>query len=224
MNLVALDSSTPRLSLAWARDGEVRAAVEAETGRGLSVDLFGHLDDLRDQAGGTWSDVDAWVVGRGPGGYTGLRAGFATALGFALPGDTPVWAVDSGVGMIDPAALPPGARVAVVGDARRGTRWVGGYRVASAEDPLELDDPGWRTLAPDRVASELEDGCHVVSPEWERVAEDFRGHEARLRLPASSTFPSAALLLRAALNRHGRGLPFPPPVPLYLHPAVAPPA
>jgi len=220
MNVVAMDTSTPRLSLAWLADGCVVAEREAVVGRGLSVELLSHLEGLRSDAGGSWDAVDAWVVGRGPGGYTGLRAGFAAAIGLALPGGTPIWATDSGDGIAWAMRPFPEAGLAVIGDARRDACWLGCYRTGSDADDPSLDAPGWRLVPWADLAAELPDGCRVTSPEWDRVAPRLAGQEHRLHLDGRDRMPRASALARAALVRQRQGQAFAAPVPLYLHPAV----
>jgi tRNA threonylcarbamoyladenosine biosynthesis protein TsaB len=82
-----------------------------------SRELLPAITDLMDRAGVEWADVDAVAVGVGPGAFTGLRIGVATARALATAARTPVHPVSSlaalAAGVEAPLALP-------LIDARRG--------------------------------------------------------------------------------------------------------
>jgi tRNA threonylcarbamoyladenosine biosynthesis protein TsaB len=65
---------------------ELRAADARQHISQLSV----LIDDLLQSAGFTYTDLDALAVSRGPGSYTGLRVGYATAKGLCLGLDIPL--------------------------------------------------------------------------------------------------------------------------------------
>jgi tRNA threonylcarbamoyladenosine biosynthesis protein TsaB len=92
----------------------------------------------------TWRDVERIAVGVGPGGFTGLRIGIATARALAQGHGLPLVAVGS------LAALAAGADgvVAAVLDARRGEVFAGVY-----ESGAELLAPA--ALAPAALAARL---------------------------------------------------------------------
>jgi tRNA threonylcarbamoyl adenosine modification protein YeaZ len=92
-------------------------------------------DVLLREAGHVPSDLDAVVVGTGPGSFTSTRIGLAVARGLALSLDVPV----AGVSTLDAlAAGAPGAFPMV--DARRKEVFVLGPRAIAPAD-LELE-PG----------------------------------------------------------------------------------
>jgi tRNA threonylcarbamoyladenosine biosynthesis protein TsaB len=78
--LLAIDAGSPRVSVAAGRGGEVLAerAVEIERSSGK---LLGLLGEVLDEAGARPADLGGVVALRGPGSFTGLRVGLATALG-----------------------------------------------------------------------------------------------------------------------------------------------
>jgi tRNA threonylcarbamoyladenosine biosynthesis protein TsaB len=114
MLILAFDTATDVATSALVADGEV---LGERVSRALT--LLEDVDALLRQAGAHTRDVDALAVGIGPGSFTGVRVGLATARGLALALGVPV----AGVSTLD--ALASGAPGAVpVVDARRGEVFV----------------------------------------------------------------------------------------------------
>jgi len=107
--MLAFDTATDVATSALVDDGEV-LAERASRARTLLEDV----DALLRQGGAHAHDLDALAVGIGPGSFTGVRIGLATARGLALALDL------RGAGVSTLAALAAGAPGAVpVVDARR---------------------------------------------------------------------------------------------------------
>ena len=157
MLILAFDTATDVATSALVSSGEV-------LGERLSraVTLLEDVDALLRQAGAHTADVEALAVGIGPGSFTGVRVGLATARGLALALGVPV----AGVSTLD--ALAAGAPGAVpVVDARRGEVFVlqGEPRVLA---PAELDlGPGTTCVGSGavRYRSLLEAAGAVVPPD-----------------------------------------------------------
>jgi tRNA threonylcarbamoyladenosine biosynthesis protein TsaB len=126
--IVGFDTATQEVAVAVVRDGEPvgeSRTPPAEDGmpRHSSV-LLGEVERLVGEAGG-WESVERIAVGTGPGSYTGLRIGIATARAIAqgLGRDlAPVGTLDAiarGIGEAGGAAADGRERLAVI-DARRG--------------------------------------------------------------------------------------------------------
>ncbi|MDE0893035.1 MAG: tRNA (adenosine(37)-N6)-threonylcarbamoyltransferase complex dimerization subunit type 1 TsaB, partial [Planctomycetota bacterium] len=82
MLLVALESSTRSPSIAVYLDGELH--FEALDGdRPHASDLLPRLDAILGSLKISPRDITHVAVGTGPGSYTGLRVGIATAQGIA---------------------------------------------------------------------------------------------------------------------------------------------
>lgn len=94
--VLALDASTPRVSVALGLWDETRQAgpedaprtrIQAErelaAGAAASAGLVPALEAVLREMGWTWRDVDLWVMGRGPGAFTGLRTAAAVIQGLA---------------------------------------------------------------------------------------------------------------------------------------------
>jgi len=158
VNILGLDTATPSTAVALARaDGWLREARDDPGAGGRPR----HAQRLLELAAGLladaelrWDELDAVAVGVGPGGYTGLRIGIATARGLALSRGLGLL----GVGTLRALAEPlRGGAAAAVLDARRGEAFVAVYRdgeellAPRVCEPAEL--PHWvRQGGPDVLA------------------------------------------------------------------------
>ncbi|WP_243294340.1 tRNA (adenosine(37)-N6)-threonylcarbamoyltransferase complex dimerization subunit type 1 TsaB [Geothrix mesophila] len=89
--LLALDTTTEILHLALIRgDHAWTRRVVSSVGRGHSERLIPTLDALMAEAGAAPGDLTGVAACLGPGGFTSLRIGVATAEGFGLTG-LPTW-------------------------------------------------------------------------------------------------------------------------------------
>jgi tRNA threonylcarbamoyl adenosine modification protein YeaZ len=143
--VLAIDTATPAVTAGIVRVG---SAVEQLSER-VTVDARAHAERLTPNvlaaladAGLTMADLDAVVVGCGPGPFTGLRVGMATAAAYGHALDIPV----HGVCSLDAIAVHTTGDVLVVTDARRRevywARYVDGVRVEGPAVNSPADVPG----------------------------------------------------------------------------------
>lgn len=120
MFLLALDTATPRPSVACLHDaavlGSARVRGANRVGEELLVTVAGVLADAGLAAG----ELDAVAAGRGPGPFTALRAGLVAAAALAHALGRPAYGFSS-LDLLARTAYPltGGAPFAVVTDARR---------------------------------------------------------------------------------------------------------
>ncbi len=130
MITLALDTATPAPSLAVLSDGATLAERLLDPAQGAGRRVVEEIHRLLTDAGVGVRDLGGIVVGVGPGGFTGLRIGIATALGLGQALGVPVRGVASiealALGIV--VAAPAGAIVVPVIDAKRQEVFAAAYR------------------------------------------------------------------------------------------------
>lgn len=122
MKVLGLDTSTMTSGIAVIDDDRVLAEARHDASA-RTADLLVAIDDCCKRAGLGPKDLDAVAIGAGPGSFTGLRIGMATAKGIAFATGKPLWAVSSLAAL---AFERPGFVVAIL-DARRAEVYAGCY-------------------------------------------------------------------------------------------------
>lgn len=155
--VLAVDTSTDMLACAVGRvEGErveLLAAGDHLCRRHANEELVNTCASVLERAGLTRGDVDCVLVGRGPGSFTGVRIGIATAKGLACGLERPLF----GASTLDAIAWgvwKSGMRglVGVVGDAMRREVYPGLYRVDES-GPVRLFEVETVVKAADAVAA-----------------------------------------------------------------------
>ncbi len=119
MNILALESSAPACSAALCRDGALVAQSFQNSGLTHSCTLLPMIHDMLQNCGVCLEDVDVIAVAAGPGSFTGLRIGVATAKGLAWAGEKPCAPCSTLESMAWPLAHLEGSLIVCAMDARR---------------------------------------------------------------------------------------------------------
>jgi tRNA threonylcarbamoyladenosine biosynthesis protein TsaB len=141
--VLAFDTATSATTVALAGVGDVvfiaRHDPAAGERPGHATHLLGLVARVMTRAEVGWEGVDRIAVGVGPGTFTGLRIGIATARALARARDIPLVAVSTlqSLAMAGPRAGSLGApagldTVLAVLDARRGEVFAASWRVDEA--------------------------------------------------------------------------------------------
>lgn len=94
MKILSIDSSGAGCSVCLWHDGRELAFAEEKMERGQDSRLVPMVQEVMAKAGVTFPMLDRIAVTRGPGSFTGLRIGLATARGLGLAAEKPVIGVD----------------------------------------------------------------------------------------------------------------------------------
>lgn len=210
--LLALDTSTPAVTVAVADDSSVLAESTVVDARRHGELLAPAIRDVLAAAGAVPADLTGVAVGVGPGPFTGLRVGIVTARALGAALGRPVHSVCSH----DALAYATGSTqpLLAVTDARR--REVYWARYADARTRVE--GPG--VASPAELAARFP-GVPAIGAGAQLYPDVLGTGAAAGHEPAH---PSAGALARLVAERLAGGGELLPPVPLYLRrpDAVAP--
>ena len=203
MKILAIDTATPASSVAIGEDADLR-------GMSVNVDRRGHvgflmpaIDSILSQAGWKPSDIEVVAVDVGPGPYTGLRAGIATAQAFAAAIGAPMVAASS-LTIIALRAATGRRTIWPVVDMRRGQFAIAPYQplpggVAPDGDPEVVKPEDFKALL------ESDGNDSLVVGDWKSLPETtWTGlHRVRKGRPR---YPSAETLLDIATLKVNKGI------------------
>ena len=178
MTILGIESSSLVAGCAIVTDGLLTAEYTVNHKKTHSQTLLPMLDEICRMVSLDKKTIDAVAVSAGPGSFTGLRIGAATAKGLGLALGKPLVAVPT----LDAAAYcfwGTDALVCPVMDARRGQVYNGLYHV---KDRLQTVEPS-RAAAAEDLIEELNDLCERVIFTGDGIPEIRDLAEARLTVP-----------------------------------------
>ena len=114
---LAIDTTSPRGSLALADGDHILASRLVETSDGFAGILFGEIESLLSESRIALPDVDVYAAASGPGSFTGVRIGLTAVKSLAEAHGKQVVPLSNLRAL---AFAAPADRVAPVLDARRG--------------------------------------------------------------------------------------------------------
>jgi tRNA threonylcarbamoyladenosine biosynthesis protein TsaB len=181
VKVLGLDTATSTAGIALVDDDRVLGEARHDTSA-RGADLLVAIDRVCRDAGVAPGALDAIAVGAGPGSFTGLRIGMATAKGIAFAARRPLWAVSSLAALADDAARELAAQhrlthadgvICAVLDARRGEVFAGCFRHGAA-------------LAAERVLAPA-----ALAPWVAELVAQAQGPQAGRSTPATPAAPPA---------------------------------
>jgi tRNA threonylcarbamoyladenosine biosynthesis protein TsaB len=205
MIVLGFDTSTPATAVAVRlSDGTVNHARDdppAGAHPGHATRLLDLANQLLSRAGVAWNQLDRIAVGLGPGTFTGLRVGVATARGLAQSLDVELVGVSS-LQALAAAALsaePESAVLAVI-DARRGEAFAAAYERGDHGSVRELAPP--RAVPPQELAGVLAEAQQAIAseqpPRWLALGDGAVRFHSELQDAGIATAPVDSALHRVS--------------------------
>lgn len=181
--LLAIDSATSQVVVAAAAlDGTLLGVSTWAAGRTHGAQLLPAIGRLTGENNLRRSRIAGVIVGTGPGAFTGLRVGIATAKAIAHELGVPIVGVSTGAALL--AASGAGERAVLLVPAGPNDRHV----VRHASSPVLLPGGSEPDLAPDELPVALDLPGRAPADALER------GEQARAAFPATLARLGAARL------------------------------
>ncbi len=210
--ILAIDTSTLFGSVAVCQNKELIAQVQLGVKATHSERLLATIEHLLKLAKVSRENLHAIAVANGPGSFTGLRIGLATAKGLALGLSIPLYGISSLLAMAYNGLFSQNIVASVI-DARRKEVYAAAYQF-EIKDSVEkvnilLDE---RTCSPESLADELKkfskpilflgDGAQVYKQVFFEILKD------QLVLPSLDVrYPQAVYLAALAYDKLIQGKP-----------------
>ena len=223
MTLLGFDTATTACAAALWANGAVVGYRRSEAGGRHAETLVPMLREVVAEGGMTLAAVDAFAVTVGPGSFTGIRIGLATARGLALAGKRPLIGLSTlevlAAGV--PATERNGPVLAAL-DAGRGRLYA--QLFDRSLDPLTEPEAVTAEALPGFVAAAAKGAPLIVAGTGQEVALAAFAPAIEVRTATGSPTPDARVLVRCAAARAEDGDEAAAPVrPLYLREAGAKP-
>jgi len=135
MNILAFDTSTEYLTVAALKTEESNKCISEISHFGAlehAEKIIPIIEKSLDSVRLTLNQCDAFVIGQGPGSFTGLRVGFGTLQGFAVSTGKPCYGIPS-LDVIAQAGVAYEGGIAVIMDARREKVYLGLYETRKGQ-------------------------------------------------------------------------------------------
>ena len=221
--ILALETATMCGSVALVAENICLAEFTLQTGKTHSRRLLAGIDWIMQESGIGREAIDAVAVSLGPGSFTGLRIGLATAKGLTLALGTQLIGVGTLDGLAAQVAGAGTSLVCPVLDARKNEVYCGLYRENSG---------GVAQLQQEYLVLRPEDLCDAITEPVLLLGDGATAYAALLRerlaglatiLPPALYFPRAASIGMLALDKWQRGKFIDPAGahPIYVRPSEA---
>lgn len=219
--ILAMDTAGAACSAALWRYGRVAAGRFERMRRGHAERLVPMIEAVMAEAATAYSDLDCVAVTLGPGGFTGVRIGLATARGLALASGRPLLGVSNFrvLAAGARAEAPPDGSVAVTIDAKRRDLYVQAFSadLRPRTDPVAILPEALADFLPPGPLVLVGDGALQATPSLTAAGRTF----TLSKVPA--VVDAARLAELVASDRSGE-LAACPVAPLYLRPPDVTPA
>ncbi len=216
-NLLAIDTSSQVLSMALKRAGAPIREIQVDGFLQHAENLLPVLKSLLKQEKLELDAIDAFLIGRGPGSFTGLRIGFATLKGLIAVRKKPCFGALSFDMIADNVPGPDQSYLTVCLDARRDKVF---SRLYQRQKQKWRPKQKPQLLQIEAFKQQLPEPVQVTGDAMARYAEILKKnmHNAVEILPESLWRPRASALIHFFENQDTKLKPLTKPrdfIPLY---------
>jgi len=223
MRILAMDTATSACSVALWCDGALLGRHHEAMSRGQAEALGPMINAVLDDAAVSADDLDLLAVTVGPGAFTGLRIGLATARGMALAANLPCLGLSTTevvAAAVDDGDWPDGPLLVAL-ESKRSDIYVQAFarpgRAICEPQAVEGENLGPWLATLDGPAGPV----GIVGDASRRALAALQGSALEAFVVAAPGAADAAVMAALAAGRWRPGAALPPPTPLYLRPPDA---
>jgi tRNA threonylcarbamoyladenosine biosynthesis protein TsaB len=221
--ILAIETATICGSIGLFTNNKCLAEYSLQTGETHSRRLLAGVDWVMQETGLDWSDIDAVAVSLGPGSFTGLRIGLATAKGLAMASGAKLIGVGTLDGMAAQLFAAGNILICPVLDARKREVYCGFYRCD--EQGIARRQGKWWVISPETLCERIKEPVVLFGDGVVVYKDVFRERLAdRLRMvPPGLSFPRAATVGMLAAEKWQQNVFLDPAAtgPIYIRPSEA---
>lgn len=212
MNLFGIDATSSNLSIYAVYKGKIIININKQLKFGASH-LVEYIEKSLNKSGFKLDDFDAYVIGAGPGSFTGLRISFSIIKAFAMALNKPVISLSSFYSCAYPFCGTK-EKIAVISDARRNLIYFAAYKSKNAK---LLRQGKVQLLCLDEVLAKKD---YFFVTYDSNLRDKILEIDSNIDFCPEDVYPNARYLLFEAQNYYSRGKfsSVDKLKPLYLHP------
>jgi len=213
MRLLDVDSSSQNLSLGIIEENKIIFEFNKRAVLGSSK-IIPYIEAYLKKLSLNLDQFDAFVIGSGPGSFTGLRISFSIIKGFSIALNRPVISIDSFFSIAYPFRQRQ-QRIAVISDARRNLIYAATFLANNGI--LKKETKAYLFDMEDFIKRKRD--YFFITPD-ESILKDILNKYPQLKFYPKEVYPNAKFLLRLAKEYYvkKRFTPLEKLEPLYLHP------
>lgn len=203
--ILAIDTCTENCSAALLIDGNIISQSKVAPREHAKL-LLPMAQQLLVEAELSLNQLDAIAFGRGPGSFTGVRIGTATAQGLAFGADLPVLPISTLQALALQGYRLSGRehQLAAI-DARMNEIYLGAYRYQGGDMVAIADE---RVCPPEQWQQIVADNSlawYATGTGWQAYAEQLGELPTAMQIHESDLFPLAHDMVALAEFAYGRG-------------------
>lgn len=217
MKILGIDTSSRVLSIALSQDDDIIAEENYILERRHSSFLIPKIQGLLEGAGMSIKAVDGFIIGLGPGSFTGLRIGVSAVKGFGIATQKPCIGVPSIDAMAFNAEVDTESIVPVI-DAKRGRVYGAVYKKRQSHIIKKTD----HLLLPiDKLMKKVKGPAIFLGDGLELYRQDIEKlNKGSMFLEEEYWYPRAGNLIKLGIKkiRKGKKSDLSKLEPIYLYP------
>jgi tRNA threonylcarbamoyladenosine biosynthesis protein TsaB len=217
LKILGIDTSSKFLSIALAEDSDIIKEESFLLDRTHSSELVPKIKELLKKSRVAIKKIDGFVIGLGPGSFTGLRIGVSAVKGFGIASGKPCVGIAS-IDAIACNAMDEDAIIVPVIDAKRNQVYSAIYR---KEGSLVIKESEYLLLPIEKLMKNIKGEAVFLGDGLSLYRDKIKSlNREAIFLEEKCWYPAAGNLIKLGLSKIGKAKKpnLAKLVPLYLYP------